>query len=82
MKYPYDYLLLLSHRFFASVAAGDAQCDSEDGVVCLGVRYMYMQYGPERAVAALRFIVQGRLHAERSRDLGDTSEDPGRGRFD
>jgi hypothetical protein len=25
-----------------------------------------MQYGPERVVAALRFIVQGRLRAERS----------------
>jgi hypothetical protein len=36
----------------------------------LGVRYMYMQYVPERAVATLRFIVQGRLRAERSMGPG------------
>jgi hypothetical protein len=43
----------------------------------LGVRYMYMQYVPERAVATLRFIVQGRLRAERSMGLGTMRQTPG-----
>jgi hypothetical protein len=45
----------------------------------LGVMYSYLQYVLERAVATLRFIVQGRLRADRSMDPGDIRQVPGEG---
>jgi hypothetical protein len=43
----------------------------------LGVCICHLQYVPERAVATLRFIVQGRLRADRSKVPVDSRQVPG-----